>query len=319
MKILVTGGNGFIGSKLVEILSQQHRVSILDDNLTYGLVSPDELEKYYVYRQRNWKNIGIVLKGDVRDADVGLRAFKSNPDIVIHLAAYPRAKLVQDNPLEGISQIVDGTTNMLWHAEKFGVKKFVYVSSSMVYGNYRDGTAEDDDTKPTNIYGEAKLMGERLTKHFAARSGLKYNIIRPSGVYGPGDLPDRVLSKFFEAAMNNKSLNVHNGKNKVDFTYVDDTATGIAQVSLSEVYNTSFNITAGNAVSLQTAAKMVVRVTGSKSKIVDTGRNQLYPDRGTLDINRAKKYIKYKPQYDFKTGLEQYYDWIKQWPSTVSK
>jgi nucleoside-diphosphate-sugar epimerase len=311
MKILVTGGNGFIGSKLVEILSQEHRVSILDNDLTYGLVSSAELEKYYEYRQRSWKNVGMILKGDVRDADVGLRAFKSNPDIVIHLAAYPRAKLVQDNPLEGISQIVDGTTNMLWHAEKFGVKKFVYISSSMVYGNYKDGTCEDDDTKPTNIYGEAKLMGERLTKHFAQRSGLKYNIIRPSGVYGPGDLPDRVLSKFFEAAMNNKPLHVHNGKNKVDFTYVDDTATGIAQVSLSEVYNTSFNITAGNAVSLQTAAKEVVRVTSSRSKIIDTGRNQLYPDRGTLDISRAKKYVKYKPQYDFKTGIKKYYEWLQ--------
>ena len=255
MKILITGGHGFIGSKLVEILSQKHRVSILDNDLTYGLVSQAELKKYYAYRQRNWKNVGVILKGDVRDPDVGLRAFKSNPDLVIHLAAYPRAKLVQDNPLEGISQIVDGTTNMLWHAEKFGVKKFVYVSSSMVYGNYRDGTSEDDDTKPTNIYGEAKLMGERLTKHFSQRSGLKYNIIRPSGVYGPGDLPDRVLSKFFEAAMRNKPLHVHNGKNKVDFTYVDDTAAGIAQVSLSGVYNTSFNITAGNAVSLQIAAK----------------------------------------------------------------
>jgi UDP-glucose 4-epimerase len=311
MKILVTGGNGFIGSKLVEILSQKHRVSILDNDLTYGLVSSAELEKYYEYRQRNWKNVGVVLKGDVRDPDVGLRVFRSHPDIVIHLAAYPRAKLVQDNPLEGISQIVDGTTNMLWHAEKFGVKKFVYVSSSMVYGNYRDGTCEDDDTKPINIYGEAKLMGERLTKHFAQRSGLKYNIIRPSGVYGPGDLPDRVLSKFFGAAMSNKNLYVHNGKNKVDFTYVDDTATGIAQVSLSEVYNTSFNITAGNAVSLQTAAKMVVRVTGSKSKVIDTGRNQLYPDRGTLDISRAKKYVKYKPQCDLSTGIKKYYEWLQ--------
>jgi len=319
MKILVTGGNGFIGSKLVEILSQQHRVSILDNDLTYGLVSPAELEKYYVHRQQGWKNIGVVLKGDVRDADVGLRAFRSHPDIVIHLAAYPRAKLVQDNPLEGISQIVDGTTNMLWHAEKFGVKKFVYVSSSMVYGNYRDGTSEDEDTKPTNIYGEAKLMGERLTKHFAQRSGLKYNIIRPSGVYGPGDLPDRVLSKFFEAAMSNKDLNVHNGKNKVDFTHVDDTATGIAQVSLSEIYNTSFNITAGNAQTLLKAAKEVIKITGSKSKIIDTGRNQLYPDRGTLDISRAKKLVKYKPQYSFEAGLKKYYEWIKQWPSTVSK
>jgi len=311
MKILITGGNGFIGSKLIEILSQEHRVSIVDNDLTYGLVSSTELEKYYEYRQQKWKNVGKVLKGDVRDADVGLRAFRSRPDIVIHLAAYPRAKLVQTNPLEGISQIVDGTTNMLWHAEKFGVKKFVYVSSSMVYGNYRDGTSEDDDTKPTNIYGEAKLMGERLTKHFAQRSGLKYNIIRPSGVYGPGDLPDRVLSKFFEAAMSNKPLHVHNGKNKVDFTYIDDTVVGIAKVTLSEVYNTSFNITAGKAISLQMAAKEVIRITKSKSKIIDTGRNQLYPDRGMLDINRAKKLIKYAPQYDFKTGLKKYYEWLQ--------
>jgi nucleoside-diphosphate-sugar epimerase len=76
MKILITGGHGFIGSKLIEILSQEHRVSILDNDLTYGLVSPEELQKYYAYRQRNWKNVGVVLKGDVRDADVGLRAFK---------------------------------------------------------------------------------------------------------------------------------------------------------------------------------------------------------------------------------------------------
>jgi len=319
MKILVTGGNGFIGSKLIEILSQEHRISILDNNLTYGLVPQNDLDRYYAYRQRNWNNVGMVIKGDVRDADVGLRAFKSNPDIVIHLAAYPRAKLVHDKPLEGISQIVDGTTNMLWHAEKFGVKKFVYVSSSMVYGNYKDGTCEEDDTKPINIYGEAKLMGERLTKHFAKRTGLKYNIIRPSGVYGPGDLPDRVLSKFFEAAMSGKTLHVHNGKNKVDFTYVDDTADGIARVSLSEVYNTSFNITAGHAQTLYRAAKDIVRLTGSKSKIVDTGRNELYPDRGTLDISRAKKYVGYNPQYDFTTGLKYYYEWIKKWPSTVLK
>ena len=89
---------------------------------------------------------------------------------------------------------------------KFNVKKFVYISSSMVYGDFVDGTKEDGNTKPKNIYGEAKLTGERMVKLFAKRDGLNYNIIRPSGVYGPGDMPDRVVSKFFAKAMKNETI-----------------------------------------------------------------------------------------------------------------
>ena len=96
---------------------------------------------------------------------------------------------------------------------------------------------------------------------------MDYNIIRPSGVYGPGDLPDRVISKFFEAAMTNKDLNVHNGANKVDFTYRKDAAQGIIDVSLSKENNQSFNITYGNARTLLDAAQTIVKITNSKSKI----------------------------------------------------
>ncbi len=218
MKILVTGGNGFIGAKIVELLCDKHSVTVLDNNDTYGLLSQSALQKLISWRQKN-------------NQMTGLKAFKSRPDIIIHLASYPRAKIVQTNPVEGVSQIVDGTVNMLWHAEKFGCKKFVYVSSSMVYGNYKDNTKEDADTKPVNIYGEAKLTGERIVKLFCKDKGIDYSIIRPSGVYGPGDLPDRVISKFFQAAMNNNTLTVHNGQNKVDFTYREDTAMGITQVA----------------------------------------------------------------------------------------
>ena len=316
MKILITGGNGFIGSKIVEMLSPKHSITVLDNDDTYGLISEKELKSLYKWRQRNWKSTTFI-NGDVRDPMMGLKAFKSRPSLVIHLASYPRAKIVNNNPVEGVSQIVDGTTNMLWHSQQFGAKKFVYISSSMVYGNFSKKIKEDADTKPINIYGEAKLTGERLVKLFCKNANMEYAIVRPSGVYGPGDLPDRVISKFFDAAMTGKDLHVHNGTNKVDFTYRRDAAQGIIDVAMSDNANSSFNITYGNAKTLQEAAALVVEITNSKSKIIDTGRNSLYPDRGTLNIDRAKQFCNYNPTTGLKAGLESYYNWIKQWRSTV--
>ena len=158
MKILVTGGKGFIGSKIVEILSVDHKVTVIDNSDTYNIMSNTELQKLYTWRMRNWnrKNVQII-DGDVLDRLVCLKAFSHNPDIVIHLATYPRAKIVDNDPILGIPKVINTTTNLLWHSEKWNVRKFVYVSSSMVYGDFSDGMKEDGKTKPKNIYGEAKL------------------------------------------------------------------------------------------------------------------------------------------------------------------
>lgn len=313
MKILVTGGKGFIGSKIVEMLSiEGHQVTVVDNEDTYGIMSQHELQKLYKWRMRNWvtKNVQFI-PGDVLDRLVCLKAFSYHPDIVIHLATYPRAKIVDSDPILGVPKVINTTTNLLWHAEKFGVRKFVYVSSSMVYGDFVDGTKEDAKTKPKNIYGEAKLAGERLVKLFSKRDGLNYNIIRPSGVYGPGDMPDRVVSKFFENAMQGKAITLHNGANKVDFTYRQDAARGIIMAALSSVANVSFNITAGNATSLKTLAEKIINITGSNSDVDDIGNHKLYPLRGTLDISRAKDLIGYQPEFTLDEGLESYYGWLQ--------
>lgn len=313
MRILVTGGKGFIGSKIVEMLSQEgHQVTVVDNEDTYGIMSKQDLHALYKWRMRNWvtKNVQFI-PGDVLNRLICLKVFSYNPDIVIHLATYPRAKIVDNDPILGIPKVINTTTNLLWHAEKFGVRKFVYVSSSMVYGDFTDGTKEDAKTKPKNIYGEAKLAGERLVKLFSKRDGLNYNIVRPSGVYGPGDMPDRVVSKFFENAMQNKAITLHNGDNKVDFTYRQDAARGIIMAALSSVANVSFNITAGNATSLRTLAEKIVSLTGSDSDIEDIGNHKLYPLRGTLDISRAKDLIGYQPEFTLDQGLKSYYDWLQ--------
>ena len=319
MKFLITGGLGFIGTKIIEKLSNEgHSITVVDNKDTYGIISSEGLADLIKWRTRNWDHSKVqIINGDLLDRDVCLKAFRLHPEVIIHLATYPRAKVVDNDPIVGIPKVIDTTTNLLWHSSKFGAKKFVYVSSSMVYGDFIDGTREDSDTKPQNIYGEAKLTGERLTKLFAKRDGLNYVIVRPSGVYGPGDLPDRVVSKFFDKAMKNEIIELHNGENKVDFTYRQDAAYGIIKAAQSDVANTSFNITAGNATSLRTLAETIIDITGSKSEVQDVGMHKLYPMRGTLDISRAKDLLEYEPKFTLRQGLQSYYDWIRQYTSKI--
>ena len=308
--ILVTGGFGFIGSRLVEELSKTCKVIVLDNKDTYGTIDQGTKKKMYQTRTRRWKLERVsVVEGDIMNQRDCLKAFSYQPDVVVHLAAYPRAQIVDDNPVLGIPKLVTGTTNLLYNADKFDTKRFVYVSSSMVYGDFKDGVKEDADTKPTNLYGEAKLMGERLTKLFCKKNNMDYIIVRPSGVYGKYDLPDRVIPKFFAKAMQNKIITLHNGSNKVDFTFKNDIIRGLIKCALeTHVKNQSFNITNGNAHSLRELADEVMLLTGSKSEVIDVGNHDMYPMRGTLDIFKAKALLKWEPETTFKEGLRKYYE-----------
>jgi len=319
MKIFVTGGEGFIGSWIVEKLSNNgHEVSTMDNLDTYGVISENKLDQLCKWRRRNWKKVKRFF-GNVSSPESYYLLTPKNAleemqesDVVIHLASFPRAKIVNEDPQTGVNNIVGGTTNMLNLCKCTKVKRFVFVSSSMIYGNFKDGTKEDMPASPINVYGQAKLAAEKMTEFYGRVHGLEYVIARPSGVYGPGDIPDRVLSKFFEAAMNNRHINVHDANNKVDFTYVEDTADGIIRCALEKnAANNIFNITAGGATSLGEAAEKIIKLTGSQSRIKDTGQNNLYPERGTLDIAQAKKLLKYKPQHSFDQGIKKYYEWLQ--------
>jgi nucleoside-diphosphate-sugar epimerase len=314
LRILVTGGEGFIGSHIVERLCElRHDVMTLDNHDTYGLLTTDELAHIHRWRQRRWTDRVIRRRGSVTDKDTLLKVFQWEPEIVIHLASYPRAKLVNNDPQLGVNNIVDGTINLLEHCKNFGTKRLVFVSSSMIYGHFEDGVKENADTKPINIYGEAKLAAERFCKQFHASFGLEYVIARPSGVYGPGDIPDRVVTKFFDQAMQNKNITVHQGINKVDFTYVTDAAEGIIQCAITpRAANLSFNITSGEGHSLESVAQHIKEIADSRSEIRVEGTNSLYPSRGGLDISRARDILNYDPQVGLVQGLNHYHDWIRQ-------
>jgi nucleoside-diphosphate-sugar epimerase len=315
MKILVTGGLGFIGHNVVAHLeSQGHACIITDTRTTYGIVPQAELDYLIAERQTKIKT-DRIYSIDIADRDgIAWLIREHRPDTVIHLASFPRQKVVNANPQVGSQTMSEGLLNLLEASSQGQVQKFVYVSSSMVYGDFVessiDGIHESHPTSPIGQYGIMKLAGEWLTRDYTRRTGMAHTIIRPSAVYGPLDVEDRVVSKFLLAAMRNGILNVNGGEECLDFTYVDDAAQGIANAAVSDnTGNTTYNITRGHAQSLLQAAKLCVDIVGRghvQIKLPDAN----FPKRGQLNIQRARLDFEYRPQVNIEQGFRLYYDWL---------
>jgi UDP-glucose 4-epimerase len=143
----------------------------------------------------------------------------------------------------------EGLLNLLETCNKYEVRKFIYMSSSMVYGDFTDDVKEDAICKPQGQYGIMKLAGEWLVRDYSRRTNLVHTIIRPSAVYGPLDVEDRVISKFLLTAMRGGVLKINGEKETLDFTYVDDAADGIVAAALSDnTENKTYNITKSHSV-----------------------------------------------------------------------
>jgi nucleoside-diphosphate-sugar epimerase len=315
MKILVTGGLGFIGHNVVAHLeSQGHACIITDTQTTYGIVPQAELN-YLIAERRAKIKTDRIYRIDIADRDgIAWLIREHRPDIVIHLASFPRQKVVNANPQVGSQTMSQGLLNLLEASSQGQVQKFVYVSSSMVYGNFVgssiDGIHESHPTDPIGQYGIMKLAGEWLTRDYTRRTGMAHTIIRPSAVYGPLDVEDRVVSKFLLAAMRDGILNVNGSAECLDFTYVDDAAQGIANAAVSDnTYNTTYNITRGHAQSLLQAAELCVAIAG-RGQVQINMPDDNFPTRGQLNIQRAQLDFEYTPQIDIKQGFRLYYDWL---------
>jgi nucleoside-diphosphate-sugar epimerase len=208
----------------------------------------------------------------------------------------------------------EGLLNLLEASSQHQVQKFVYVSSSMVYGDFKDtigiGVMESHPTNPIGQYGIMKLAGEWLTRDYTHRTGMTHTIIRPSAVYGPLDVEDRVVSKFLITAMRQGIIQVNGGNESLDFTYVDDAARGIAQAAVNEnTGNTTYNITRGRARSLQEAAQLVINIAQGGSMRLNQPDSS-FPSRGTLNTTRARLDFGYEPTVDIEQGFKLYYDWL---------
>jgi UDP-glucose 4-epimerase len=315
MKILVTGGLGFIGHNVVAELERQgHTVVITDTRTTYGIVPQVELDWLVAERRKKIRTDRIYSIDIADQAGMSWLIRTHKPSMVIHLASFPRQKVVNVNPQWGSRSMSEGLLNLLEASSEHQVQKFVYVSSSMVYGDFidtgTDGIEESHPTNPKGAYGIMKLAGEWLVRDYTRKTGMAHTVIRPSAVYGPLDVEDRVVSKFLITAMNQGIIQVNGDKEELDFTYVDDAAQGIANAAISEnTWNTTYNITRGHARSLQQAAKLAINIAqGGSMRINDPDSN--FPTRGQLNIQRARQDFGFDPQTDIEQGFRIYHDWL---------
>ena len=316
MKILVTGGAGFIGHNVVRILEQQcHECIVVDTCTDYGFIPKEELT--YLVDNRLKRINTQIRKIDIREGVFVDTIFKTyRPDVVIHMASFPRQKVVEQNPVLASDVMSNGLINLLEKSKKYAVKKFVYISSSMVYGNFETDVDETAQCNPIGLYGIMKFMGEKLVEDYSRRGCFDHVVIRPSAVYGEWDVEDRVVSKFMTKAMRGETLKVNGPDEVLDFTYVEDTAQGIVLAATKESANGNiYNITRSEQRqwNLKDAAELAIKIAGQGSLEV-APRDLSFPKRGRLDISRAVRELGYTPQVNVEQGFQRYYDWYSQNP-----
>ena len=314
MNILVTGGLGLIGHNVVRRLeSQGHNVVIADLFTNYGIIPQDEMN--YLFDERQKKiTTKQIYRGGIAAESIGNLIERHEIDTIVHLASFPRQKVVNVNPQLGSQTMSEGLLNLLELATKHKVKKFVYISSSMVYGDFSDQVREDAVCRPQGQYGILKLAGEWLVKDYTRKTGMAHVIIRPSAVYGPLDVNDRVISKFLLAAMRGEALNVNGANETLDFTYVEDAADGIvAATNLDVANNKTYNITKSHSKTLLEAAELAVHIAG-RGSINVRGRDLDFPSRGALNIDAARADLGYNPRVDMEEGFEIYHRWLQESP-----
>lgn len=316
-KIFITGGAGFVGYFVIkELIKGGHKVIVYDAFLNFIPSQESNYPFYLKERLKDIQNKAKIIKGDLRDKEYLKKIIKEEkPEIVIHLAAIPLASASNQFFDDAIQTNLNGTINLLESIRGCpSVRRVVYASSSFAYGDFQYEPADEEHpTKPIDIYGATKLSGEKLIESFNRRFGIEYTIIRPSSIYGPTDTNKRVSQMFIENALKGEPLILHDGgEGKVDFTYIEDAAQGFVLAALSpKAKNEIFNITRGEGRKIKEFAEILQTLIPGLKTIIKTPEEKR-PNRGALDISKAKKILGYNPKYSLEEGLKKYVEYIKK-------
>lgn len=308
MKILVTGGAGFIGSHIADALVNEHEVIVLD-NLSTG-------KKSYVNKKARFFYADIKNFSKIKNLFNGV-------DYVFHTAAQARIQRSIKDPLETFEDNVTGTLNVLLASKNARVKKVVYSASSSAYGEHEKMPLHEDiEIKPKNPYALSKVIGEQLCKLFSELYGLKTISLRYFNVYGPRQFDEgayaTVIGIFLKQKLANKPLTiVGDGTQRRDFTYISDVVkANILSMNSKAGDGEITNIGTGKNCSINEIAEMILGA--NIDEAIKKGLAGYIPPRPAevhetlADISEAKKLLGWQPSVSFEEGLQITAEWYKR-------
>jgi UDP-glucose 4-epimerase len=327
---LITGGLGFIGSNIARQLIQNKvvdKVVLLDHFGTYVSPIKNETIDYRAARIAEISEHAIVERGLAETVTIAMKMILTyKPKYIFHTAAMPLASIENVNSQEAMAGTIISTTafletiDILRATTGYQPERFVYASSSMVYGDFQYTPADEcHPTQPRTMYGVMKLAGENCALGLGRTFGIDVSVVRPSAVYGPTDMNRHVTQIFLENAQQGKKLFIHGEDEALDFTYVEDAAAGFILAAIrNEAVGEVFNITAGHAVTLLEFAELLKTFFPSLEYEV-VARDATRPKRGTLSIEKARKLLGFKPNFDIRAGLKAYVEFMASYgkPRTV--
>jgi UDP-glucose 4-epimerase len=300
MKILVTGGNGFIGHTLVrDMLEQGHEVKVID--LKSIKFTHPKLE--------------FVKKSVLEDLSDEMKDY----DMIYHLAALLGVKHSDKQPLNTLSINIDGTVNIFKSALKADVKKIVYTSSSEVYGEPREIPIKEDSPKsPVSKYGVSKLAAEHYAEGYVQEYGMDINPVRLFNVYGPGQGFEWVMSLFIQKVLNNEApLLFGDGSQVRCFTFIRDIVSGMQTVMDKGEKGEAYNIANTEQITMKELAELIIKISGKdlKPKIVGFGKETRTKEREIMkripSIEKLKA-LGWKPEVSVQEGVKKTFNWYKE-------
>jgi len=311
-KVLIVGGLGFIGNVLSkEFLDNNWDVVIIDNETTYGVYEPVLHNLKIAERKLNVAGATLYSEDIFNTHQINFLVEKERPDIIINLANMPIAGVAVEQPILASDTMIRGLIGLLDAAKNHNVKRFINVSSSMVYGDFlTDPVLEHQICNPQEIYGNLKVAGERLVRSYTKLHNLEHSIVRPSACYGPSGNEAFVITKFLRAAIAGGTVNIQGANTALDFTYVTDIAHGIyLAATVPAAANETFNITCGNKRTLVEVAD-ILKSWYPALTVNITDPNKLYPKRGQLSIAKAQSILGYNSKVQLEEGLKLFHDWL---------
>jgi len=327
-RVAIIGGAGFIGHNMaLKLKSRGAEVFSIDSlaiNNYYSFMHKDVHDKdSAMYLRILQERQDLLRENDIPLIQVDARDYKMlseiigklNVDTIVHLAAVAHANKSNKDPYSTFDHSLRTLENALDIARspELNIKHFIYFSSSMVYGPFKEEmVTEETACEPLGIYGALKFSGEKFIIAYNQVFGLPYTIIRPSALYGERCVSRRVGQIFIENAIKGNPVKISgDGADRLDFTYIDDLTEGIVKVIENEnSRNQTLNLTCGQSRSIKQMAD-ILKERFPDVEVQYLPKDRLMPDRGTLCVDKAKELIGYDPQYPLEKGFERYIDWYK--------